>query len=457
MSEPETVEIVNLVERARKSLATPVRDASRTELMAVANEVAPKDFELYESILDGLEALQRAPRVPEISGGTLAELMVKEIEPIRWVVDGLIPEGLTILAGKPKLGKSWLALAVSLSICAGEEALGHHTDKAEVLYVALEDGERRLQDRVRILGGENHSNGALSRFHYRTLWPSLDQGGLAALEEWMGKHADTRLVVVDTYGKMRGDLPGKDRYQEEYAVLGALQTFATTHRCAVLLVHHLRKQGADDWLEQLSGTQAITGSADTLLGLFRERGVMDATLRLVSREIDEKDLALRFDGGRWESMGDAALYRTTTERLEILNAIQDLGGEAKAHDIASLIDKRSNTVTRLLLNLEKERLVRKVRYGVYELTAEAVGVMAVDPQGVSLDPPHSDHTSELPVSIDPPQSSHTPPTTITTITTMRGGTKEGTSAGEVTSPCLQCHHPVVGAHLFNCPTLGDSW
>lgn len=372
----DTVNIVELVEQARKGLATPIRDASRTELMAVATEVTPgsgpANYELYESVLDGLEALQRAPLVPEIAGGTLAELMVKEIEPIRWVVDGLIPEGLTILAGKPKLGKSWLALAVSLSICAGAEALGHHTQKAEVLYVALEDGERRLQDRVRILGGENHSNGALGRFHYRTAWPSLDQGGLAALDEWMGKHSDTRLIVVDTYGKMRGDLPGKDRYSEEYALLGSLQTFATTHRAAVLLVHHLRKQGADDWLEQLSGTQAITGAADTLLGLFRERGVMDATLRLVSREVDEKDLALRFDGGRWESMGEAAAYRTTTERMAILHAIEELGGEAKVSDIAALVDKTAANTSKLLVGLDHDNLVRKVRYGVYASTVEVV-------------------------------------------------------------------------------------
>ena len=188
----------------------------------------------------------------------------------------------------------------------------------------------------------------------------------------MSDHDDCRLIVVDTYGKLRGDLPGKDRYQEEYRVLGALQTFATAHRAAVLLVHHLRKQAADDWLEQLSGTQAITGAADTLLGLFRERGVMDATLRLVSREIDEKDLALRFDGGRWESMGEAAAYRTTTERHAILQAIEALGGEAKVSDIAALVDKTTANTSKMIVGLETEDLVRKIRYGVYASTVEVV-------------------------------------------------------------------------------------
>lgn len=307
-------------------------------------------------------------------GGTLADLMAEEIEPIRFIISGLIPEGLTMLAGKPKLGKSWLALLLSLNVCAGDEALGHRTTTAEVLYIALEDGKRRMQDRVRILGGGNLSEEALGRFHYRTEWPALTAGGIDKLDEWMNDHPETRLVVVDTYGKVQGELAGKNRYSEEYAVLGELQTFATTHRIAVLLVHHLRKQGADDWLEQLSGSQAVTGAADTLLGLFRERGQMDATLRLVSREVDEKDLALRFDGGRWSSMGDAAAYRLSVERTEVLEAIDALGGEASPADVANLIHKSPATVSKMLVGMSEMGLVQRVKRGTYTLTVRVDSV-----------------------------------------------------------------------------------
>lgn len=301
-----------------------------------------------------------------MTAGTLADLLRQELEPIRFVVDGLICEGLTILAGKPKLGKSWLALGIALAVCAGHEVLGFPSVAGEVLYIALEDGERRLQDRVRVLGGQ-HLGAALASFNYSTDWEKFTRGGIDQLAEWMREHPATRLIIVDTYGKARGPLPGRDRYQEEYELVGKLQSFAVEYRVAVVLIHHLRKEGADDWLEQLSGSQALTGAADTLLGLFRERGQMDATLRLVSREIDEKDLALRFDRGRWEAMGDAAIYRQSVERMEVLRALEDLGGEARVAEVAQLVEKTSANVSKMLVALSHEGIVKRARRGVYTL------------------------------------------------------------------------------------------
>lgn len=323
-----------------------------------------EDFELVSQL-----------HLPDQQAGTLAALLAKDIEPIRFVVDGLVPEGLTILAGRPKLGKSWLALAMTLAVASGQPTLGLKTDQAESLYISLEDGERRLQDRVRILGGHHLPGDALGRFHYRCDWPPLDKTGMAQLEQWMTQHPDTRLIVIDTWGKVKPTTPGKDRYQEEYAVLGPLQMFATRHRVAIILVHHLRKQGADDWLEQLSGSQAVTGAADTLLGLFRERGQMDATLRLVSREVEERDLALKFGDGRWESMGDAAHYRTSVERIQVLEAIEALGGKASPKDIAALLSKSPANVSKLLKGLVEEKLVENASYGVYSLPLHPVEVV----------------------------------------------------------------------------------
>lgn len=340
-------------------------------------------------------------------GGTLADLIHRELEPIRFVIKDMIPEGLTILAGKPKLGKSWLALAMSLAVCSGQNVLDHITTAGEVLYIALEDGERRIQHRVKILGGAELGT-SLRRFHYRTEWRPLNQGGMEQLETWIAENPDTRFIVIDTYGRIRGALPGKDKYTEEYELLGKLQTFATRHRVAVLLVHHLRKQAADDWLEQLSGSQAVTGAADTLLGLFRERGQMDATLRVVSREIEERDIALKMDNGRWESMGDAAAYRVTVERLEILDALEELGGEGRVSDIAALIEKSTANTSKLLVKLEREGQVRKVRYGHYALKTpvEVVEVGELDDL-TNLSAHDSTSTTRDP-SVEPPVELFTP-------------------------------------------------
>lgn len=365
------VDVTGLADLAETMLG-PLQNEPLTSLTAAAHSVTstlPHDN--YVQVVEELQRRQGQGTTRSTmngsSGGTLAELLEKQIPPVRYVVHNLIPEGLTLLAGKPKLGKSWLALGISLGVCAGVETLGHWTEEGEVLYIALEDGERRMQDRVRILDGHLLGD-SLHHFHYRTTWETFDRGALDQLEKWMRDHPDTRLIVVDTYGKIQGEVAGKDRYSEEYRLLGGLQTFATIHRVAVILVHHLRKQGADDWLEQLSGSQAITGAADTLLGLFRERGLMDATLRLVSRDLDEADYALKFDGGRWESMGDATQYRTTVERGEIIDALESMGGTGKVGDIANLTGRTSASTSKLLAGLEVEGTVTRIQYGIYALT-----------------------------------------------------------------------------------------
>lgn len=307
---------------------------------------------------------------------TLANLLTKQLEPIRWTVEAMIPEGLTFLAGKPKLGKSWLALVLALAIASGNKFLGYTTTTGSVLYIALEDGERRLQERAIWLGARTMSN--LDQFHYRTDWPTLDHGGLEQLEQWMADYPQTRLIVVDTFGRIRGDLPGRDKYAEEYGLLGRLQQFAISNGIAIICIHHLRKMGADDWIEQLSGSQAVTGAADTILGLYRERGQMDATFRTVSRDADELELALQFNDGRWACMGPAADYRHSIERTAVLGALKDLGGEGKVAEIATLVDKTSANTSKLLVGLVEEGAVRKVKHGLYS-TVEMVERLKTTP------------------------------------------------------------------------------
>lgn len=153
---------------------------------------------------------------------TLADLLERTLPQIKWTVEGLVPEGLTILAGKPKLGKSRLVFLMALMVAAGERFLGFKTLPGEVLYIALEDGERRLQDLAGWHGARSLTN--LDRFHYQTTWSSLDHGGLEAIEQWIADHPQARLIVVDTWALIRGRLAGKDRYQEEYNALAPLQS-----------------------------------------------------------------------------------------------------------------------------------------------------------------------------------------------------------------------------------------
>jgi RecA-family ATPase len=203
------------------------------------------------------------------------------------------------VAGKPKIGTSWFALLMALKVAAGQTFLGYPTEGGEVLYLALTDNERRVQDRARILGA-NQLPG-MERLHHRIDWSTLDRGGLDEFEEWIRDHSSTKLIVIDTFEAIRSNMAGKGI--EEDAFLSGLQQLAIESGIGLILIHHLCKEAADDWREQLCGSKAVKAAAHALLGLYRKRGQMDATLRLFSKDAPQFDLALRFNGGLWESMG----------------------------------------------------------------------------------------------------------------------------------------------------------
>ena len=198
------------------------------------------------------------------------ELQLKDIPPVRFAVKGLIPAGLSILASPPKYGKSWLVLDLCLSVAAGKRFLGFSTNRSGCLYLALEDSERRLKTRMDKL---LYSRPAPEGFYFATEAQALDNGLLDALEAFLAAHGDVRLIVLDTYQRVRGAAQGREgAYSADYRETGALKAFADRHNVALLLVHHLRKMRDDgDPFAMISGTTGISGAADTMLVLSRER------------------------------------------------------------------------------------------------------------------------------------------------------------------------------------------
>jgi RecA-family ATPase len=151
---------------------------------------------------------------------TAAELMDMEFEPTRWVVQDVLPEGLSLLAGKPKKGKSWMALGMCEAVAVGGVALGSkRVDRGDTLYLALEDNKKRLQKRLRkVLDGRR----APETMHLHMEWPRLDEGGADQLDEWLTDHPEARLVVIDTLAKIRKPARGANVYAEDYAALELL-------------------------------------------------------------------------------------------------------------------------------------------------------------------------------------------------------------------------------------------
>ena len=199
------------------------------------------------------QAFDDLERVPLFlaTGITADVLLKKEIAPTCWVIPGLIPVGLTFLAGKPKIGKSWLVLALVVAIASGRRALNFYdTEAAQVLYLALEDSERRLQERVNKIA-PNFANEDARRLELHVTWKSVDEKGLLALERWIAEQPACKAVFIDTFAKVRNAPKGGGSYYEDYEAVSALKTIADRFSIAIVVVHHVRKQGSDDPFEMI--------------------------------------------------------------------------------------------------------------------------------------------------------------------------------------------------------------
>ena len=238
---------------------------------------------------------------------SMADLQNADLPPVYFVVDGLLPQGLALLASPPKFGKSWAVLDLCCAVASGGWFMGKHANKSPCLYLALEDSDNRLQSRLnKVLNGKD----APHEFYYATAAPGLANGLVEQLDGFIQVHPDTRLIVIDTFQKVRSVTGGKaSAYGVDYADSGALKDFADKHSLCLLLVHHLRKMQDDsDPFNRISGTSGILGAADTALVLTREkRSDAETMLSITGRDVDEQEIVCRFNKGtcRWEVLGDA--------------------------------------------------------------------------------------------------------------------------------------------------------
>jgi predicted transcriptional regulator len=245
----------------------------------------------------------------------------------KWAVPGVLAEGLNLLVGPPKLGKSWLALNVAVAIAAGGKALGTiDVDQGDVLYLALEDTGRRLQSRLRAILGEGP---APERLTLTTACETLYKGGQARICGWLDGHPDARLVIVDVFTKVRGHTDDKsNRYESDYLAVSALKTIADEYGIAMLLIHHTRKAESTDFVDAVSGTAGIAGAADAVLLLTRSRGSASGLLKITGRDVEEADHALAFDSatGTWKLLaGIASDWTLADTRRRVLAAVRDEG------------------------------------------------------------------------------------------------------------------------------------
>jgi RecA-family ATPase len=256
-----------------------------------------------------------------------AWLMQQVFPPTKYVVPGIIPEGMTLLVAAPKIGKSWMVLGLGVELSNGGSAFGSIPvgKPRPVLYLALEDGKRRLQDRLIRLNPSEVSH----RLQFQT---DVAQGQvIATIRDFMVRHDGLDpVVILDTLGKVMPPAGNGSQYGHDYSVLSALKaTSDAVPGSSLVIVHHTRKMDGGDFLDAVSGTQGIAGAADTVLVLKRERHDDRATLQVTSRDAAEGEYSLSLNASMaWElEGGDLAAASQAAQTARLTSTLSDRSGD----------------------------------------------------------------------------------------------------------------------------------
>ncbi|MCB0111998.1 MAG: AAA family ATPase, partial [Caldilineaceae bacterium] len=292
---------------------------------------------------------------------TVADLLSTEFPDPKWAIPGLLPAGLVVLAGRPKLGKSWLSLQMAVAVGTGGVVLNRKVDAGKVLYLALEDNPRRLQDR---LSKQQSIKSAAVDFHFE--WPALvEKRGDARGTDLLLTAVNTNgynLVIIDTISRALGHADQLDQADMNVA-FGKLQRMAIERDICLLLVDHHRKSagGVGDVIDDVMGATSKVGVADAAIGIYRERGQSNATLKVSGRDVDDQELAIQFDRDLfcWQLLGNAAGVKADTIQSDILDTLEELGGSATMARLAKALNKDRSNIRKELVELVNKGLLRR--------------------------------------------------------------------------------------------------
>ena len=234
---------------------------------------------------------------------TAEQLQSAPYSPVPFLVDELLPEGLHILAGAPKIGKSWLALWLCLCVSRGQPLWNFTVTQGEVLYLSLEDSYRRIQSRLFDL-----TEDAPPTLHFAIMADTLKHGLEQQIEQFLTEHPATKLVVIDTLQRVRSAGGDSNLYANDYQDVGLLKQLADRHHIAILLIHHLRKLHDDDPMNMISGSTGLSGAADSVFVLQKNaRSANAASLHCTGRDIPDRTLKLELgeEDHVWKLLADS--------------------------------------------------------------------------------------------------------------------------------------------------------
>jgi hypothetical protein len=299
---------------------------------------------------------------------TVTDLLETEFPEPEWIIPGKIATGFSILGGRPKKGKTWLALQIAKAKATGGLCLGERVEKGRVLFLALEDSPRRLKKRC-----ENQGIPKGTDIDFRVTWRKFDKGGLDDLlvEVVSEKYS---LIIIDCLSRAMGKFDQLDLSEMSY-LCGELQTMAIQHNANLLAIDHHGKMEYGNPVDDTIGSTGKSLAADTLIGLYRDTGKHEATLKIIGRDLeDELEIALQWEASTctWQSLGDAGAVRANTLKADVLHVIKelvDMGKLATTTRIAQYLKADVGNVSKALGDLlvagqvkRAEKVGREVPY-----------------------------------------------------------------------------------------------
>ena len=336
-----------------------------TEIIATYSDEINPQAEFSDEDFDNFQRMMARMSDPSyLHTVTLNELYETSYPSRPPIIDGLLYSGTYLLAGAPKVGKSFLVAQLAYHISVGLPLWDFPVKQCTVLYLALEDDYKRLQDRMfRMFGVESTEH-----LFFATAAKQIGAGLEDQLELFIREHPNTQLIIIDTLQKIR-ELSGESyNYASDYEIIGKLKMFADKHGICLLLVHHTRKQPASDKFEMISGTTGLLGCADGAFLLQKERGIaMNATLDVVGRDQPEQKIFLIRDQEHLNWTLDHIEAESTEQPpdpiLEKVNTFLKDTWTGTPTDLVQLLEMelKPNVLSRYL-NVNKSRLENE--YGI---------------------------------------------------------------------------------------------
>jgi len=293
---------------------------------------------------------------------TAAELMKLELPPPQWLIEGLLPEGLTVLSGAPKIGKSWLSLQIALSITTASPLFGRApASEKSVLLLALEDNERRLQERISKCGLTPSENFCLT-----TEW----QDGVSGLKQFLLDNRNIKLCIIDTLAVFlpSQDAKGRNAYDADVTRMRELHNLRRDTGTSLLMIHH-DKQGEDsDWASKMNGSSGVIGTADTLIRLsVQKRGSKQAKLQVTGRDVADLELNLKLDDTTmsWQIYKEQDDRQLTALQNDVLQLVPLTPASIRSREIANKLAKEQSQISDILKKLTNRGFIFSPVYSEY--------------------------------------------------------------------------------------------